>query len=1202
MGGSKSKMVIMFVLLLIILEGGGSEGCLDQERFALLRLKLFFDDPFNSLHHWVDDEGATDCCQWERVECSNTTGRVIQLDLSFIGNWDLKERYLNASLFTPFQQLESLYLEYNNIAGCVENEGIERLSRLSNLKMLDLSENLFNNSILSSVAHLSSLTSLYLYSNRLEGNIDVKELDSLRDLEELYIGWNMIDKFVVPKGYRGLRKLKSLGLSGVGITNGSKLLQSMGSFPSLNTLHLSFNEFTETVTTTTQELHNFTNLEYLTLDYSSLHISLLQSIASFTSLKNLSMSYCEVNGVLSGQGLERLTNLKMLDLRGNLFNNSILSSLARLSSLTSLDLSYNRLEGSINVKEFDSLSNLEELDMSGNEIDNFEVPQGYKGLRKLKTLYLLGVGIRDGSKLLQSMGSFPSLNNLDLSYNNFTDTVTTTQGFPHFKSLEHLDMDDLRIVLNTSFLQIIGESMPSLKYLSLSYSSAITNSSGILQGLCSLVHLQELHMADNELRGSLPWCLANMTSLRILDVSSNQLTGSISSSPLFYLTSIEELSLSNNHFHIPISLEPLFNHSRLKIFYADNNPINAKITKSHTLTTPKFQLASLSLSSSYGDGVTFPKFLYYQHDLEDVHFSRIQMNGEFPNWLLENNTKLRQLSLVNDSLAGPFRLPIHSHRHLRLLDVSNNNFQGHIPVEIGDILPRLISFNISMNALDGSIPSSFGNMNLLQILDLSNNQLTGEIPEHLAIGCVNLEFLALSNNSLKGHMFSRNFNLINLRWLQLEGNHFVGEIPQSLSKCSSLEGLYLNNNSLSGKIPRWLGNLTWLIHIIMPKNHLEGPIPVEFCHLYSLQILDISDNNISGSLPSCFHPLSITQVHLSKNMLHGQLKGGTFFNCSSLVTLDLSYNLLNGSIPDWIDGLSQLSHLILGNNNLEGEVPVQLCGLNQLQLLDLSNNNLHGLIPPCFDNTKLHESYNNSSSPDEQFKILFSIKGHQGHVEKKIQEFFEFTTKNIAYIFQGKVLSLLSGLDLSCNKLIGHIPPQVGNLTRIQTLNLSHNNLTGFIPSTFSNLKQIESLDLSYNKLNGKIPHQLVELKELAVFSVAYNNLSGEIPEWKAQFATFNENSYEGNTFLCGLPLPICRSPTTMSEASIENERDDNLIDTDSFFITFTTSYVIVIFGIVTVLYVNSYWRHRWFYFVEMWITSCYYFVVDNLIPTRFCH
>ena len=234
---------------------------------------------------------------------------------------------------------------------------------------------------------------------------------------------------------------------------------------------------------------------------------------------------------------------------------------------------------------------------------------------------------------------------------------------------------------------------------------------------------------------------------------------------------------------------------------------------------------------------------------------------------------------------------------------------------------------------------------------------------------------------------------------------------------------------------------------------------------------------------------------------------------------------MNGSISDWVDGLSQLNHLILGHNNLEGEVPVQLCGLNQLQLLDLSNNNLHGPVPHCFDNTTLRESYNNSSSL-KPFEASFD-----GWLtkEQKILESFEFTTKNIAHIYQGKVLSLVAGLDLSCNKLIGHIPPQIGNLTRIQTLNLSHNSLIGSIPSTFSNLEQIESLALSYNKLIGKIPHQLVELNALAVFSVGYNNLSDEIPKWKAQFATFNESSYEGNTFLCGFPLPICKSPATMS-------------------------------------------------------------------------
>ncbi|GAY53522.1 hypothetical protein CUMW_149780, partial [Citrus unshiu] len=914
-------------------------------------------------------------------------------------------------------------MAYSPLVGYRDRKSIERLSRLNNLKMLnlkldslrDLEElDIGGNKIDKFVVSkgLSKLKSLSLSGTGFKGTFDVREFDSFNNLELLDMSFNEINNLVVPQGYSGLRKLKSLDLSGVGVRDGSKLLQSMGSFPSLNTLDLTDNNFTETVTITTQELHNFTNLEYLKLDDSPLHISLLQSIASiFPSLKNLSMIGCEVNGVIRGQ------------------------------------------------------------------------------------------------------------------------------GFPHFKSLEHLDMEFMHIALNTSFLQIISESMSSLKYSSLSYYTLGINSGGTLnQGLCSLVHLQELYIASNDLRGSLPWCMANMTSLRILDVSSTQLTGSISSSPLVHLTSIEELYLSNNHFRIPISLEPLFNHSRLKVFWAKNNEINAEITQSHSLTAPNFQLSRLSLSSGYGDGVIFPKFLYHQHDLEYVDLSHIKMNGEFPTWLLENNAKLETLFLINDSIGGPFRLPIHPHRRLRFLDVSNNNFQGHIPVEVGDILPSLFSFNISTNALHGSIPSSFGNMNFLRILDLSSNQLTGEIPERLAVGCVNLEFLALSNNNLKGHMFCRNFNLANLRRLQLEDNRFIGEIPQSLSKCSSLEGLYLNNNSLSGKIPRWLGNLTSLQHITMPKNHLEGPIPVEFCQLYSLHILDISDNNISGSLPSCFHPLYQKSSSFKKYVTW---------------TAKKSYNHLNGSIPDWFDGLSQLNHLILGHNNLEGEVPVQLCGLNQLQLLDLSNNNLHGHVPHCFDNTTLRESYNNSSSlkPFETSFYGWLTK------EQKILESFEFTTKNIAHIYQGKVLSLVAGLDLSCNKLIGHIPPQIGNLTGIQTLNLSHNSLIGSIPSTLSNLEQIESLDISYNKLIGKIPHQLVELKALAVFSVAYNNLSDEIPKWKAQFATFNESSYEGNTFLCGFPLPICKSPATMSEASTSNEGDDNLIDIDSFFITFTPSY-----------------------------------------------
>jgi len=131
----------------------------------------------------------------------------------------------------------------------------------------------------------------------------------------------------------------------------------------------------------------------------------------------------------------------------------------------------------------------------------------------------------------------------------------------------------------------------------------------------------------------------------------------------------------------------------------------------------------------------------------------------------------------------------------------------------------------------------------------------------------------------------------------------------------------------------------------------------------------------------------------------------------------------------------------------------------------------------------------------------------------------QFGTKKRYESFEGNVLYYMSGLDFSHNKLSGPIPPDIGLLSGIHTLNFSPNSLTGSIPESFSNLAQIESLDLSYNMLSGEIPPPLVSLSFLSVFSVAYNNLSGSVPEMKGQFATFDQRSYEGNSFLCGPPL-----------------------------------------------------------------------------------
>ncbi|KAB2027088.1 hypothetical protein ES319_D05G011100v1 [Gossypium barbadense] len=989
--------------------------------------------------------------------------------------------------------------------------------RLMNLTVLRLSDNLFNNTILSSLRTLSNLKTLSLGGSNLEGTIDIKELDGLSNLEDL-------------------------DMSCYSIGSGCNLqLQSLDLFSSLKTL--------------------------------------------FLRGVNLIDSHSQIK-------LDGLSNLEDLDMRcrpiGSVCNLQ-LQSLDLFSSLKTLFL------GGVNL--IDSHSQINTL-----ELQNLEFMQN---LTNLEELWLW-----DSSLPFNFIGALPSLKRLDVEGCNVSDSLFMND--PHeLQNLEFMHIEDTS--LENNFLHKIG-AMPSIKQLSLT--GCGLNGTLHTQGFCGLTNLRLLDISNNNLKGTLSECFYNFTSLESLDLSSNQLSGDVSA--LKSLTSLVELRLSNNYFKIPSSLEPFFNLSKLKHFNADNNTIY--IESEMQPLAPRFQLNLISLSSC-GDVGQFPHILFHQHDLRQVYLSNNNFREGFPNWLLNNNANLEMLVLANSSLQGHFELPFLPHTDLSYLDVSENSFYTNLPIDIGEKLPSLSFLNMSKNQFHGSIPSSIGDMNFLEALDLSNNQLSGGLPEHLTMGCFSLTSLALSNNKLQGQMFSSNVNLTKLRELHLDGNHFSGKIPDSLSNCSflstldlsnnvlsgeipmwmenmsSLLTLDLSNNELSGDIPRWMGSMSNLEEIVMANNHLEGPFPKEFCHLNDLKLLDLSVNNISGRLPSCFSPLWISQVHLSRNKLEGALTN-VFHNSTSLVTLDLSNNHLTGKIPRWIGNLSRLSFLLLNNNHFEGGIPIQLCKLGQLSLIDLSNNNLSGTIPPCLKITALNEI------SQEYVRYVTDIAQAHSSIAQapssfSIDEPIEFRVKSMSYSYKGIVLTYLSGIDLSCNKLTGEIPSEVKNLRNIYALNLSHNNLIGPIPPAFSNLKQIESLDLSHNNLSGKIPPQLVGLYRLSYFSVAYNNLSGSTPAWTAQFATFDESSYVGNPLLCGDPLKDCStsgpSASLLPKASTEN----GLIDMISFYVTFVVSYVMAILSIACVLYINPYWRQAWFYYVGSISNCCYYFLEDHILPKR---
>ncbi|KAG5564250.1 hypothetical protein RHGRI_000450 [Rhododendron griersonianum] len=761
--------------------------------------------------------------------------------------------------------------------------------------------------------------------------------------------------------------------------------------------------------------------------------------------------------------------------------------------------------------------------------------------------------------------------------------------------------------LSNTIWSFLGE-LSSIKALDLRDNCGLH---GDVHRLCELKTLRELDIAGTGFGGTLPWCMVNLTFLQLLDISSNRFTGNIARSPLINMTSLEYLAISDNDFEIPISFKSFFNHSKLKFIESLNNKLLAE--ENFLTTSPAFQLMVNRLSNSdHGTLIrSFPHFLFHQHDLRMVKLSQIGVGENFPNWLLDNNARLETLILSYNSLGGPLLLPSHPMRNLLVLDISNNHLEGLIPYRIAISFPSLDCLNMSTNNFKGNIPSSFGDMTALSKLDLSNNILSGEIPVHVAIGCRNLFFLKLSNNSLKGPILPLQNNLNRLGVLFSDNNGFT-EIPLNLSK-SPLFVLNVSGNQLAGKILVFISNISLQV-LAMASNHLEGPIPIEFCQLKNLIALDLSENNITGVVPSCFNSSDLISIRLSKNRLHGPFPMA-FQYYTYLSVLDLSHNQFRGNIPTWIGNLSELTVLFLQHNYFQGNIPKELCHLSRLNLIDLSFNNLSGNIPACVSKITFDGMGPDVDSRYSPFQSKSGLPGlrmvlsnrresrNQSLAGLKNRETIDFETKGMSLSYKGIPLHLFSGINLSHNRLTGPIPPEIGNLSHIKALNLSHNNFTGTIPVTFSNLKSVESLDLSYNRLNGKIPSQLIVLKFLVVFNLSYNNLSGRMPPRVNQFGTFEPNSFVGNPLLCGEPLPKCNAidspPSTPRAALNDTEEDSSFLDMYVFYMSFAGSYVTVVLAIVAILLINPYWRRAWFHLVEVFITSCYYFFVDDLVGRR---
>ena len=128
--------------------------------------------------------------------------------------------------------------------------------------------------------------------------------------------------------------------------------------------------------------------------------------------------------------------------------------------------------------------------------------------------------------------------------------------------------------------------------------------------------------------------------------------------------------------------------------------------------------------------------------------------------------------------------------------------------------------------------------------------------------------------------------------------------------------------------------------------------------------------------------------------------------------------------------------------------------------------------------------------------------------------------------------------SLELTDLAGTIPPELGDLTGLETLSLS-GSLSGPIPPELGNLARLTSLELKNNQLTGGIPPELGNLVYLEKLSID-SSLSGPIPPELGNLTSLASLGLRDNQFTGGIPpqvgKPRRRRPAVPPRSKAEHQ------------------------------------------------------------------
>ncbi|KAK1377938.1 hypothetical protein POM88_024682 [Heracleum sosnowskyi] len=338
----------------------------------------------------------------------------------------------------------------------------------------------------------------------------------------------------------------------------------------------------------------------------------------------------------------------------------------------------------------------------------------------------------------------------------------------------------------------------------------------------TLPNLQKFQLSYNNFTGSIPVSLSNASKLQAIDFQSNNLSGPISVDfgRLLYL---QILRLSNNNLgygeqgHL-IFLDTLTNCSSLRILELGTNNFQGSLPRS--IANLSSELTIISLADNQISG-SIPSEISKYINLIFLSLERNKFTGIIPPEIVRLG-KLQRVLLSNNRLSGNIPASIGNLSLLDEIHFEDNELHGTIPPSFGNC-PMLVLLDLSQNHLSGTLPNKFFDISPFSVkLNLSRNHLVGSLPADIG-ALKTLVALDVSENEFSGLIPDTLDGCITLGSLYMQGNFIQGDISQSMKKLRGMQYVDLSRNNLSGEIPIFFETLS-LIYLNLSWNNLEGEV------------------------------------------------------------------------------------------------------------------------------------------------------------------------------------------------------------------------------------------------------------------------------------------------------------------------------------------------------------------------------------------